>query len=66
MNNTGACRAVALAILVAGLASCGPGRVPADQAPLVTLTGATGLDPVRLPFNAAQKEIRVVLLLSPT
>lgn len=59
-------RTIVGVMFVAALASCGPGRAPAQQEPLVTLAAETGLDPVRLPFNAAAKEIRVVLLLSPT
>ena len=40
-------------------------KVPEGQPPLVSLT-STNFDQLRTEFNSASKEVRVVLLLSPT
>ena len=58
--------ALALVVSAAMSAACGPGKAPAGQAGLVTLSAQTALDPVKQPFNAAAGEHRVILLLSPT
>jgi hypothetical protein len=43
----------------------GGAKVPAGQPPLASLTSAN-FDQFRIAFNAASKEVRIVLLLSPT
>ena len=56
------------AVLLAGALSvgaCGPGRAPAGQPALAVLTDPT-LETIRLQFNQAADQTRVVLLLSPT
>ena len=53
--------------LVLGIAwfLVGPGDAPAGQAPLVTLD-PTSLEALRADFNRDSKEVRVIVLLSPT
>jgi hypothetical protein len=46
-------------------AGCGPGRTPAGQPPLATVT-PDAIDAMRTAFNQAADETRVILLLSPT
>lgn len=46
-------------------AGCGPGRTPAGQPPLATIT-PDAIDAMRTAFNQAADETRVILLLSPT
>jgi hypothetical protein len=40
-------------------------KVPAGQPPLISLT-STNFEQLRTAFNAASREVRIVLLLSPT
>lgn len=47
------------------LAACGPGKSPVGQAPVAVLTDST-LHDVYDRFNAGERAIRVILLLSPT
>jgi hypothetical protein len=69
--------AVALAVVIAatGCESKGAPTPPATtgssanrpaHAPIVDLTGATALGPVRTAFNAHKGEVRFLTLLAPT
>ncbi len=62
--------AVLAAFAIVGLAALGwhfwgAKKVPAEQAPLVSLT-RDNFGQLRAEFNAASHDVRVVLLLSPT
>ena len=59
-----------LFVVIAGLLALSwhlhrPARVPAGQQPLTSLT-LSNFDQLRVAFNAASGEVRIVLLLSPT
>jgi hypothetical protein len=57
---------IAVAIVTVSLAAgCGPGRSPAGQPPVQTVT-AQVMDTLKADFNRAAEQTRVVLLLSPT
>jgi hypothetical protein len=56
---------VILALLWLGWHFYGGERVPEGQPPLLSLT-SSNFDQLRVAFNAASGEVRVVLLLSPT
>lgn len=60
-------RVFGVAVVLAGLAtgSCGPGRVPAGQPDLVTISEA-GMAAIREEFNQVAAQPRALLLISPT
>lgn len=59
--------AVGVALALSGLLSgaCGPGRVPAGQPAVVTIT-AGGMAALEQEFNQAAGHPRALLLISPT
>jgi hypothetical protein len=56
---------VIIVLLALGRHFYGGEKVPAGQPPLVSLT-PSNFDQLRMAFNAASGEVRIVLLLSPT
>ena len=57
--------AVAALLIAAGLYLYGGSQTPSGQAPLQNLT-AQNVAAIKLDFNAAKGDVRVLLLLSPT
>jgi hypothetical protein len=56
---------VTVGLLALALHFYGGAKVPPGQPPLTSLTSAN-FEQFRTAFNAASKEVRIVLLLSPT